>query len=259
MPRTSLEDLQPELATAIRANEAVVLSYLSTLSFIVMQGARDPSFRDTHVFSYLAQDLLQSAMALIILPREGILNAAKRELRFVLEASIKLAFVEQEGTTATVQEKLERFDKELASAKISVKNALKLQLLPEADRDAFRVEVGRLFSLTSGYVHLTPSQILESISAAEAGITAGKERPSDVESLTSVVERVLAVSLVLLFHAFPYWVAGDWMVEENGLSNRWHFSASRFVAAMDSEFDYKHERQKSLPQIQRDRQARIRF
>lgn len=259
MLRTQFEDLPPELAAAVQANEAVVLGYLRTLSYMVMQGGRDPTFRENHVLGYLAQDLLQSAMAAIVLPREGILNAAKRELRFILEASIKMAFVEQEGAGATVHEKLERFDSELASAKITIKKALNLRLLPENERDPFREEAGRLFGLTSGYVHLTPAQILESISAAEAGVTAGKERPADVEALTSVTERVLSASLVLLFDALPYWVAGDWLVDGDFNSEDWRLSGSRFIAAMDAEFDYKAERQHDLAEIQAKRQARIRF
>lgn len=259
MPRTQDKDLPPELARALAANEGVVLTYLGTLGYMVMQGSRDPAFRDNDVLSYLAQDFLQSALAVIILPREGVLNAAKRELRFLLEASVKLAYVQQEGSGKTVLEKLARFDAELSSAKITIKKTLSLELLPEAMREPFRVEVGRLFKLTSDYVHLSPLQIQESIGAAQAGVTAGLERPSDVEALTAIVERVLAASLVLLFNSMPYWVAGDWLVEHDGSSPTWHFARSRFMAAMDSEFDYKHERKAKLEKIVAERQARITF
>lgn len=259
MARTQLEDLPPDVAKAVAANEGIVLNYLGTIGYMVMQSSRDPTFRDNDVLSYLAQDLLQSAMAVIILPREGVLNAAKRELRFLLEASIKLAYVQQEGPGSTVLEKLERFDKELASAKISIKKSLTLELLPEPSREAFREEVGRLFSMTSDYVHLSPTQIHASIEAAEAGVTAGKERASDVEALTAITERVLAASLVLLFNSMPYWVAGDWLVNADGSSPKWHFGRSRFIAAMDAEFDYKAERKAHLERIRAEREARIIF
>jgi hypothetical protein len=259
MQPTRSEDRPPDIAAAVAANEAVVMNYLGALGYIVMQSSRDPTYRDNDVLSYLAQDLLQSAMAVIVLPREGMPNAAKRELRFLLEASVKLAYVQQEGSGTTVLEKLERFDKELSSSKISIKKTLNLALLPEAFREAFREEVGRLFSLTSAYVHLSPMQIQASIEAAEAGITAGKERVSDIEALKAITERVLAASLVLMLNSMPYWVAGDWLVGEDGRSPDWHFTRSRFIAAMDSEFDYKHERQADLYAIQAERQARIDF
>ena len=132
-------------------------------------------------------------------------------------------------------------------------------MLPDGLRPTFAEEVGRLYGLTSAYVHLTPAQIIASIEAAEAGASAGNERPADVESLNGIAERVMAVSLVLLLHSVPDWVAGDWLVERDGASLTWHFKGSRFIAGVDSYFDYKHERQSTLETIQRERKTSIRF
>lgn len=60
---------------------------------------------------------------------------------------------------------------------------------------------------------------------------------------TNSIERVMAASLVLLFHSVPSNVAGDWFVEDDGSSIIWHFAGSKFIAGIDSYFDYKHERQ----------------
>lgn len=259
MRGTELRDLPPELAEVIRTTEYTTGAFLAGVSFIVLDTSRDPTYLSNHVLSYLAQDILQSSVSIITLAREGLLNAAKRELRFLLEASIKICFVQQKGSGSTVLEKLERFDKELTSAKITIKKELDLSLLPEAQRDPFSEELGRLFGLTSGYVHLTPMQILQSINAADAGVTPGKERPSDVAELNEIAERVLAASLVLLFHSVPNWVAGDWLVQADGSTVGWHFTKSRFIAAMDGEFDYKHERKATLAQIKAVREARIAF
>ena len=72
---------------------------------------------------------------------EGMLSVAKRELRFVMEASIKLCFVQQNSYRATVAEKLTQFDKQLASQKISIKNNLELTMLPPEMRAAFADDV----------------------------------------------------------------------------------------------------------------------
>lgn len=177
----------------------------------------------------------------------------------MLEASIKICFVQCSSYTSTVEEKLDEFETVLASQRISIKNNLPLTLLSETARGDFAEEVGRIYGLTSAYVHLTPMQILASIEAAKAGVTAGKERPEDVDELNLIVERALAASLVLLFHSVPSWVAGDWLVELDGRSIDWHFAGSRFIAEIDSHFDYKHERQASLEAIRETRQSRIRF
>jgi hypothetical protein len=108
-------------------------------------------------------------------------------------------------------------------------------------------------------VHLTPAQIRERIAAVDAGRSIGNETASDVEDLNSLVSRGLAVSLTLLFHSVPNYVAGDWLVEPDGSTTRWHFQASRFLAGIDSYFDYKHERQDRLAEIQDTRHSVIKF
>src|SRR5262245_22842701 len=103
---------------------------------------------------------------------EGLLSAARRELRFVLESSIKLCFAQQKNYVLPVKAKLAEFDKELSSQRISIKENINLGILPEDLRSTFSEEVGRLYGLTSSYVHLTPVQIRERIAAMEAKRTA---------------------------------------------------------------------------------------
>lgn len=257
--RTDITDLPANHAAALRQTDLIVRSYLAGLSFVVQDTGRDPKFFGNHLLSYLAQDIVQSVIAVTALATEGLLNVAKRELRFLIEASIKICFVERESYRSSVEEKLQAFEKVLSSQRISIKENLRLELLPVTLRAPFADEVGRLYGLTSAYVHLTPRQILERIAAVEAGVTPGMERPADVDALNEIAERAMAVSLVLLFHCVPDWVAGDWLVDDDGSSTRWHFQGSRFIAAIDSYFDYKHERQEHLDEIRNLRDDRVRF
>ncbi len=257
--RTNFNDLPPDLAEALRQTDGIVRSYLAGLSFLVQDTSRDPSFLGNHLLSYLAQDVLQSTLSVVVLAAEGMLSVARRELRFLLEASIKICFVQRASYGSSVEDKLVEFDKVLSSQRISIKENLDLDMLPDGLRPAFAEEVGRLYGLCSAYVHLTPVQILASIGAAEAGVSAGKERPADVEALNCIAERVMAASLVLLLHSVPGWVAGDWLVDGDGASINWHFMGSRFIAGIDSHFDYKHERQGTLEAIQSARKASVRF
>ena len=259
MLATNLDDLPTELANSIRNTEFITRSYLGGLSFIVSDTGRDPQYASNHLLSRLAQDLLQSSVSIASLAREGLLNVARRELRFLIEASIKICGVQQGSYHSAIDEKLEIFDKELKSSSISFKKQIKLELLSEPQQLAFDEEVGRLYGLTSNYVHLSPTQIRQSIEAAKAGVTAGKERPSDIDELNRLAERAMAASLVFLFHSVPSWVSGDWLVEHNGSSIEWHFMKSRFIASMDESFDYKHERQENLREIQKLRTDRVCF
>jgi hypothetical protein len=170
-----------------------------------------------------------------------------------------VCLVQQKEYSAHVRHKLNRFDKELSSQRISIKQNLDLSMLPEELREPFNEEAGRIYGLTSKYVHLTPAQIQERIAAVDAGRTAGNESAADVNDLNSLVSRGMAVSLVLLFHSVPSYVAGDWLVAPDGSTTRWYFKASRFLAGIDSHFDYKHERQARLAEIQAIRDAAIMF
>lgn len=256
--KTNIDQLHPEHAAALGQTDFIVRSYLSAVTFIIRDTSRDPHYFDRHLLSYLSQDIAESAVSVAALASEGMLRVAKRELRYLIEASIKICFVQQESYSSTIEDKLSKFSKELASQRVSIKSNLDLELLPDALRDQFVDEAGRLYGFASNYVHLSPQQILDSIERAEAGATAGKERSADVETFNGFAERSMAVSLVLLFHSVPSWVAGDWFVDVGG-SNVWHFSASRFIAGIDSYFDYKDERKSRLEELRGDRGNRIRF
>ncbi|MHC2001833.1 hypothetical protein ACYQR9_15540 [Methylobacterium sp. CM6241] len=256
---SSFHDLRPELVAPIQQTHLLVRSYLAGLAFMVSDTSRDPKYISNHLLSRLSQDILQSAMSVAVLVSEGIQNVARRELRFLLEASVKITHVQRASYASSIDEKLAVFDKDLRSPSISIKREINFDLLPEDHRSIFDEEIGRIYGLTSNYVHLTPAQILQSIEAAKAGVTAGKERPEDVEEFNRLAARAMAASLVLLFHSVPSWVAGDFLVEQDGSSIQWQFMQSRYIAAIDEQFDYKHERQENLSEIKRARTANVRF
>lgn len=152
----------PDLpAPATDLLNTVLHAYLVALRFIFLNTARDPSFNANHLLSYLSDDFVQSAVSIAVLAREGGPSVAKRELRFIIESSIKVCFVHQQTYNSSVQDKLTEFDKELSSPSISIKRDLRLHMLPRRLQEAFSEEIGRLYGRTSGYVHLSPEQILE--------------------------------------------------------------------------------------------------
>src|SRR6266550_3914525 len=124
------ENPAPVVSSASADPLNVTLSaYLLVLRFIVLDTGRDVSFNANHLLSYLADDFIQSAVSITFLAREGGLSVAKRELRFIIESSIKVCFVHQEKYNSTVQDKLSDFDKVLSSPSISIKRDLNLNML----------------------------------------------------------------------------------------------------------------------------------
>ncbi|WP_192250790.1 hypothetical protein [Mesorhizobium caraganae] len=258
-PKTQLADLPVEIADRLTKTEFIVRSYLSGLSFVYWNTARAPVFRANHLLSHVAEDLLQSAVSLTTLAMESLGSVAKRELRFLIEASIKLCFVQQQGYDLTIAEKLGQFEDVLWSQRISIQRNINLLLLPEAKRPQFVEEVGRLYGVTSTFVHLTPAQIEERIALTSQGRLPGREIPAEIDEFNQLISRGMAASLVLLFHSVPTHVAGEWLVQHDGTTLDWYFAGSRFIAAIDSDFDYKHERQDKLAEVQAARAAKVSF
>jgi hypothetical protein len=192
-----------------------------------------------------------------MLIREGIHNVCRRELRFILEMSIKTCFVQQKQYNVDIATKLNSFKSILDSANISFRKQLDLSLIPEAERVSFDQEVGRLYGETSRYIHMTQSQILERIELVDQNRTSGKEGPDEIESLNRLIGRGLACSLVLLLHSVPDYVAGDLLVEPDGKSLKWFFAQSRFIALIDEQFDYKAERQANLKEVRKARWSQV--
>lgn len=259
MSEPNVRPLPADLVAAIKRTYDIVQEYLSIVGFIIHDSSRDPTFYENHLLSYLGQDFIQSAISIVFLAREGALSVAKRELRFIIESSIKMCYIQQKSYSSSVQDKLKIFEKELASPSISVKRDLSLHMLPEDMRLVFDEEIGRLYGLTSRYVHLTPDQLLERIAAVNAGRTVGYENAAEIDELNRLLSRGFSGSLVLVFHGAAEYVAGDWLVNFNGSTSASYFMGSRFMAGMDSFFDYKHERQQQLTAIQAARASRIQF
>lgn len=237
----------------------IVREYLAAIRFIIGDSARDPSFGSTHLLSYLSQDLIESALSIMFLSASGSLSVPKRELRFIIESSIKLCYVQQKSYGSSVDGKLIQFDKELSSSKISIKRDLELSMLSPSLQEQFAEELGRLWGETSTFVHWTPFQIAQRIAAVDAGRTVGFEDAADINVLNKLISRGFAASLVLLFHSVGQYVAGDFLVESDGSTVDSYFLGSRFMAAIDQSFDYKAERKATLPIVQRARTARITF
>jgi hypothetical protein len=259
MPEQAPAPPAPGSGDALKVTAQIVHEYLSAIRFIIGDTARDPSFGSTHLLSYLSQDFIESAASIVFLAHSGALSVPKRELRFLIESSIKLCYVQQKNYSSPLENKLKQFDRELSSSSIAIKRDLALSMLSSDLQDEFGEELGRLYGKTSTYVHLSTQQIIERIAAVDSGRTIGYESAAEVEELNALIARGFAASLVLILHSVSEYVAGDWLVDSDGDPIDSYFLGSRFVAAMDGYFDYKSERKSRIEAIQMTRAERIHF
>ncbi|TCA62723.1 hypothetical protein E0J16_00095 [Rhizobium pisi] len=252
------EDIPESLRAGLDETRRIVHSYVQLLFIAGAVTQGDPKFKDNHLLRPLLQDLIESAFSLSILAREGMHSVVTRELRFIVEASLKLCFVQQRSYQTSIAQKLETFRKELESPRIPLRDVKLSMLSADTIRD-FTEEAGRLYGRTSSYIHWSASQIQERMKQLENGNSIGRESPGTVQGSNDLIRRSLAASLVLIYHSVPEYVAGDTMVEKSGKTIDSYFMQSRYLAEIDAYFDYKHERQKSLSEIKESRASRIAF
>lgn len=107
------------------------MDFMNGVVFLALDNSRDPTFSQNHLLACIADDFLETALALPLMAREGIHNACRRELRFLLEMSIKLCFVQQASETSSTEDKVKFFRRELDSPSISLRKRVTLSLLPE--------------------------------------------------------------------------------------------------------------------------------
>lgn len=252
-------ELPKELAGPYNQTIKIIDGFMKCLGFCVMDTGRNPDFVNSHLLYILSDDYLEALVAVPMMVKQGIHRPAIRDSRFILEMSIKMAYIQQNEDELPIEDKLEIFKKELSSPSISLMKKIDFFHFDDDIRTKFLVETGRVFGYSSKYVHLSPEQISSRISLIESGRSIGKESAEDLMELNSFLEKIYASSIIFIMHSVPSYITGDWLVESDGSSNDWYFSSSQFIAAVDQKFDYKHERQSQLDEIIKKRNNKIKF
>ena len=185
-----MSEAQEHSEYAARLNDLWLITqeFLSGIRFLYMDTGRDEHFEDHHLLSHVFHDILETALGIFVLAREGASNGAKRELRFLLELAIKVCCVEQEHGQMKIEDKVSDASAFLDSTNIGIKKRIRIDMLSEHLRDEFRSELGRLYGSACSWVHVTVDQINDRIDRVERGITAGKEGLPELNQLIIQLE-----------------------------------------------------------------------
>lgn len=229
------------------------------LSFCYRNSVRDGVSGERNFFLRMIDDIIQSVISIEIIAKEGILNTCRRELRYLIELSIKSCLIVNNTTKHTFEEQIDEYEKLLNSSNINPINTLNFGYLQPDHEDEFRTEVKRLYGYLCKYSHSSSHQILERLVRAEMGRTIGFEGVQELKELNNEIERVFAIVLVMIFHSVAQYVAGGFMVEPNGETVSWYFNRSKYINIIDQQFDYKVERQSILAKLKAERMARVSF
>jgi len=244
---------QGELKFINRITEDVIL----LLGMCLAYSGRAGQYSENSLVIRSTDDLVQSVLSVWHLVQQGLINPVKRELRYIVESSVKYLYIDQqtevvkylyidqqtEGVKSLpkLTEQLDFLDANVNSS-INVREQLKLAALHPADAKQFIDELYDIYRDCCAYVHVSRRQIEERLNLIQQGRQFGFETPEDLRKIGRLIFRVYDVALTLYFHGYDLSMTGDIFIEFLDTLPQWKFHRGKYVSVVSAYFDYKHER-----------------
>lgn len=245
-----LRESQPYQA-AIKHLDRMVADYSRAINAIDLMAARHPSFFDSLITLRVKSHLVQSMLAAVLLVKVGMLDPARRELRFLVEASVKTLWLDKGGDRGKdlpdagnfdVASKVAALD-DFGSRKFKeIVSKLEFGLLSDDAATTYRQTATDLYSKLSTYTHVSAANVERDLTNFDRDQPFGFETVQDVEAIGKLAKRVLDLALASHFEAFDHGLVGDILVNVFDDEQRWLFRKTPLVGAVDRYFDYKAER-----------------
>lgn len=248
----------PEYQSQFARLSQLTCDFIATLRLCWFATTRAGDWVNKSLFVRSVDDLMQSAILIRTAVHEGARNAARRELRYMIELAIKALYVDQKMPASTLDHRLDFLNRKVSSSSISLVKDLSFHMLAAAEADTAIKRLLAAYSRACEYVHPSVRQIEERLEQSANGITPGFDTSDELRQSNDELFEGLSLVLVLLFEAIGGSFSGD-IWETGQLSNRddWAFHGHPLVAAIDSHFDYKAERQGRLHVIKERRRRRV--
>lgn len=176
-------------------------------------------------------DLLGSVIAIDLVSSEIMLNASKRELRYMLEAVIKYAAVDQICKDKTLEEKLSYLYTKIPRSSISPIDDL------NGLTDIMVEDTKELYSLLSQFIHPSRKQITEYQLQLKKGVI-GFETHKELDSFNRLLFRTFDTLLYLILKNMGYHVSKDVFYVLKDFEN-WKFFKGKYVKTLPNKYRKK--------------------
>lgn len=215
--------------------------FLKTTQMCWITATRSKEFLDNSLFFRSIDDINQSVIAILTLIEQGMLTPARREMRYILESSVKNLYVDQNKTSANFDDKVKFLHEQVPRSSISMVDDLGLPLSNE-NKVLFIASIKGIYSTACAYIHPSKAQVDERVKLANIEAYIGFERPRDLERINKELFRLYESTLVLAFSAIGISPLGDIFIYWLDDYQNWRFHKGKYMKAISSRFDYKTER-----------------
>lgn len=234
----SIEDKRKWHEEEVKASQAykqssaymmnLIEDFKKGLYVIPLATSRDYTLYKESALMFACTDLVGSVTAIDIVSREVMLNASKRELRYMLEAVIKYAAVDQICQGEKLEDKLDYLYTKIPRSSISPIDELKgLTELMVADTK-------ELYSLLSQFIHPSKKQITEYKLQYEKG-NIGFDTHKELDSFNRLLFRTFDTILYLLLKNMGYYVTKDvfYILSDD---KKWKFFKGKYVKTLPNKY-----------------------
>jgi hypothetical protein len=213
--------------------------YFKAFTAISLMGIRFNA-HDKFLLLRYSNYLVESAIVATDSAYEGLQNACLRELRYLIETSVKFLSLDSNFSKASLKEKATKLNNREVRFEDYVKG---LNLFEDFSKSAeLKAEILSLYGLFSLTTHPTKNKIEETERISKRGKPAGSDSLKSLNKISKTIFKTLDISLVLLFHSLGQSMAGDIFIVYLDEEIKWKFHKGRFTAELSKCFDYKAER-----------------
>jgi hypothetical protein len=224
----------------LRYLEGIGSDFFRAQTYVRLQGSRYAAADDFLTFRF-APFLAESVLAITQNAKEGLQNAARRELRFMLEAAVKLSCRDHHTAAKTFEERLEGLDDRSKRFDAYVHE---LHYFDEFEKPGeVNASILSLYAELSLYVHAAVPQFQNAMARDDRREAPGMESVATLNRFNKLAFQVYDHVLVRIFHAIGLSMAGDIFTGILDDDVKWRFHKGKFVGRLSRCFDYKHERQ----------------
>jgi len=248
------EDYQASLLRLRKTTHRLVIS----LQLCFITASRWGFFTDNYLLPVFMDDIAEAVTTAKMAIENGALNAARRELRHMLEVAVNTAFVDEINAKATFAERIAFFQgKKVRKKNVDHIKDLPLRMLGNKRADFVQATINAWVE-ASNHVHPTKQRIAEKLRLRAEGVDLGFETTDMLAKAVQDFHDACSVVMVLAFETIGPAFTGDMLVGLLDADDAWPFHENEFIATVDSFFDYKCERTASLDDHIVRRQRRIR-
>jgi hypothetical protein len=219
----------------------ITQDFLKATQISWFTATRSDTFVDNSLVFRSIDDLNQSVIAIRTLIEQGMLIPARREMRYILESSVKNLYVDQKAPSKTFEEKIMFLHEQVPRSSISIVDDLDLPFSNE-NKTAFIVDVKSMYATACAYIHPSKTQIDERIRLAVVEAYVGFERPRDLERMNKELFRLYEAALVLVFTSLGASFLGDVFIQWLDDDLNWRYHKGKYIKSLSSNYDYKAER-----------------